>query len=95
MSDDRISKLEDKMDKMLDIAIKQEVNLGRLTTTVEYHSKRSDTLEKLYDHLDKKIDNEIEPLKASVNRISGAWKLFIYVAVPLLAAVIATMHFIK
>lgn len=99
MSDDRIDKLEDKIDKVLDIAIKQEVNLERLTTTVEYHAKRSDTLEDLYHHLDAKIDAEIEPLKASALKTKTianiTWKVFIYVVIPLTAAILATMHFSK
>lgn len=89
MSEDRIDKLEAKMDKMLDIAIKQEVNLARLTTTVEDHVRRSN----MHEEEIKDIKSDLEPVKASVNRINGGWKLFIYVIIPLIAAVITTMHF--
>jgi hypothetical protein len=95
MSDDRIDKLEAKIDKVLDIAQEQAITLVRLTVSVEDHAKRSDTLEDLYNHLDEKIDTEVQPLKASVNRINGGWKVLIYIIVPLVAAVITTMHFIK
>lgn len=91
MSDNKIDKLEAKMDKMLDIAIKQEVNLGRLTVTVEEHVRRAD----LQEENIKMLRSDVEPLKASINRINGGWKILIYVIIPLVAAVIATMHFVK
>jgi hypothetical protein len=91
MSDDRIDKLESKIDKVLDIAQDQAVTLGRLTVSVEEHVRRSN----LHEEEIKEIKQDVEPLKASVNRIMGGWKLFIYVVIPLLAAVITTLHFMK
>lgn len=99
MSDDKLDRIEAKIDKIIDVQLEQAITLATNTAIVQEHSKRSDTLEDLYHHLDEKIDAEIEPLKASALKTKTianlVWKVFIYVVVPLGAAVIATMHFIK
>lgn len=92
MSDDKLDRIEAKIDKIIEVQGEQAVTLAVNTTSLQEHAKRSDTLEDLYHDLDQ---NRIQPVEASINRITGAWKVFIYVIVPLVAAVIATMHFIK
>jgi regulator of replication initiation timing len=81
----------DKLEKIEDHIGKQEVNLGRLTVSVEEHVKRSNLLEENITIL----RSELEPVKASVNKIDGAIKFVLLVVIPLVAAVITTMHFMK
>jgi tRNA U34 5-carboxymethylaminomethyl modifying GTPase MnmE/TrmE len=102
MEDSRLDKLEEKIEakfeklieaqmKQNEISNRQEVNLAKLTVSVEEHVKRSN----LHEDEIKAIKADVEPLKASVNKIAGGWKLFIYVFIPLIAAVITTLHFMK
>ncbi len=91
MSDEIIKEIKEDVKKVLEKVSVLEVTTARQEENLGEHMRRSDTLEKLYNHLSE----EVEPIKASVNRFNGAWKVFIYVVVPLAAAVIATMHFFK
>jgi len=89
--DDRFDKIEAKLDKVLDKVGSLEVTAAKQEVNLCEHMKRSDTLEKMHNNLKE----DVEPLKASVNKIMGGWKLFIYVIIPLAAAVLTTMHFFK
>ena len=42
------NKLDVKLDKIVDIQIKQEITLTRLTDSVEHHIKRTDALEERF-----------------------------------------------
>jgi len=64
-------KIFEKLDKLEGIANKQEVNLAKLTVSVEEHVKRSNMME----DEQKEIRKEIEPIKAHVSKVEGAVKL--------------------
>jgi hypothetical protein len=46
MNDERLDRIEGKLDKLVDQAGVTNVTLARLTDSVEIHEKRSDALEK-------------------------------------------------
>ncbi len=44
-NNEQLTRLEDKVDKIADTGVKQEVNLARLTVSVEEHVRRTNILE--------------------------------------------------
>lgn len=89
MSDDIIDRIDKKLDKIDESLTRQGETLVRLTVTVEEHARRSDNLEQMYKHLDDKI----EPIKTTVDKITGAFKFIGIFIIPIVAAVLSTMHF--
>jgi hypothetical protein len=90
-----VDDLNNKLDKVLDkvsalevISARQEANLGE-------HMRRTDLLEKMYTKLDDKVESKIEPIEATVNRIVGGFKFVALYIIPLVAAVVATLHFLQ
>lgn len=83
-------KLDDKLGKIDESLIRQGETLVRLTSTVEEHARRSDSLEKMYNHL----DNELQPLKISVNRIQAVNKFVAVYIIPIVAALLSSAHWI-
>jgi hypothetical protein len=59
----KIDRLIDKVDKIEDTLVKQEVNLARLTVSVEEHVKRSNNLEEA-----------LKPVQRHVVLVEGALK---------------------
>lgn len=51
----KIDRIVEKIDKIEDVLVKQEVNLARLTVSVEEHVKRSDRLEEIVLPIQKKM----------------------------------------
>lgn len=68
-----------KLDKMEDTMVKQEVNLGKLSVSVEEHVKRSNMLE-----------DAIRPIQKHVSMVEGAIKLITLLGV--LVAIIEALH---
>ena len=63
-NNEQLNRLEDKVDKISDVMTKQEINLSRLTTTVEIHVERSNKLEGI-----------VLPIQTKMNYVEGALKL--------------------
>jgi hypothetical protein len=86
-------KILQKLDKLAEIGIKQEVNLARLTVTVEEHTKRSNLLEEAQ----KDLHAEIEPIKKHVAMVSGALKLIglLGVIATIVMAIVETLQFVS
>lgn len=53
----------DKLDKISDTLVKQEINLARLTVSVEEHVRRSNALEEI-----------VLPIQRKINYVEGALK---------------------
>lgn len=87
------NKILEKLDKLAEIGIKQEVNLARLTVTVEEHTKRSNLLE----DAQKEIHQELEPIKKHVAMVNGALKLIGLVGImaTIVMAVVETLQFLS
>lgn len=79
MSDDKLSRIENKIDKIESHMGKQEVNLARLTVSVEEHVKRSNLLEK-----------KMEPLEDHVNLMNAVIKILVFLGT--LAAILEAAH---
>lgn len=69
-------RIHDKLDRMESTLVKQEINLARLTTSVEEHVKRSNLLEAA-----------LQPIEKHVAMVQGAVKLISILGV--LAAIVA------
>lgn len=86
------NKIFDKLEKLEYIAVRQEVNLAKLTVSVEEHVKRSNMLE----DEQKKQREELEPLKKHVAMTNGALKLIglFGIIASIVLAVVETITFI-
>lgn len=73
MSD--IKRIEDKIDKIVDIQGSQAITLTRLTDSVEHHVKRTDALEARFQPVQEHVDD----LKAVIRilKIMGLFTGFI------------------
>lgn len=69
MSNDKLDRIEVKVDKIEDHLGKQEVNLARLTVSVEEHVKRSNMLE-----------DKIKPIEEHVSLVNASFKLLALLA---------------
>lgn len=79
MSD--IKRFEEKLDKIVDVQIKQEVNLAKLTESVEHHIKRTDLLEK-----------QFEPVQEHISDLKSVIKILKIMG--LIASIIEGFHYI-
>ncbi len=77
MSD--IKRIEDKIDKIVDIQGNQAVTLARLTDSVEHHIKRTDALEERF----QPVQEHVNDLKAVI-RILKIMGMFTGVVVSIL-----------
>jgi len=93
--DELLRSIDAKLDKVVDKVTSLEITSAKQELNLEEHMKRSDTLEAMHNQLKE----EVEPIKASVNKIntvvSVIWKISIYILIPLIAAVITTLHLMK
>jgi hypothetical protein len=80
MSDElKLDRIEDKIGKIEDHMQKQEVNLARLTVSVEEHVKRSNLLEA-----------KMKPIEDRVNLVDAAFKIVI--ALSIMATIIGALY---
>ena len=71
----------DKLDKIETAMNKQEINLARLTVSVEEHVKRTNMLEE-----------DMRPMKRHVNMVEGALKLIALSGI--LATIVESIHLV-
>lgn len=74
-------KIQDKLDRIIDVQGKQETTLARLTVTVEDHVRRTNMLE-----------DDIKPIKRHVAMVEGAMKLIGLLS--MIAVIIETIHLV-
>lgn len=71
MSDDFFSKIEAKLDRIVDDVGELKINQAVMQEDVKHHVKRSDMLEELYISMKEK---DVEPLQKDMNQIHGVVK---------------------
>jgi replicative superfamily II helicase len=74
---DKLEDLDDRLDGIEIILVKQEQNLIRNTESLMVHMKRSEMLEDIIEYMK---ENEIKPLNKFKDRSEGALKLIGVVA---------------
>ena len=72
-------KIQDKLDKIIDVQSNQAKTLERLTVTVEDHVRRTSILEE-----------DVRPIKKHVAMVEGALKLIAMLG--MLATILETIH---
>lgn len=77
MSDDVLSKILDKVDKISDDMSEMKVTSAKQQISLDTHIRRSDMLERLVSHLD---EDKIAPLQEDMHMMKGAYKLLGVVA---------------
>lgn len=78
MSDDKLHRIEEKVDKVVDSIARIDVTLAAQHESLKYHIKRTDMLE-----------TDIKPLEAHVHAVQGILKMVGLVSV--MAGVVAAM----
>lgn len=86
---DTLKRLEYKIDKIVDVQVKQEVNLGKLTISVEEHVKRSNLQEENMSILRQ----EVEPIKQHVAMVTGVLKFLGILS--MIAAIVEAYFMVK
>jgi chromosome segregation ATPase len=79
MADDRLKRIEDKVDKVEEAITEIKVTLSRNTASLEEHMRRSDAIEEYVQALDKHLNEnvvkkDLEPIKKHVNQVTWAIK---------------------
>lgn len=72
MSDDVLSKILDKVDKISEDMSEMKVTSAKQQISLDTHIRRSDMLERLVSHLD---EDKIAPLQEDMHMMKGAYKL--------------------
>lgn len=75
------SRMLDKLDKIETTMVKQEINLARLTVSVEEHVKRTNMLEE-----------DLKPVKRHIAMVEGALKLIALSGI--MASIIEAIHMV-
>lgn len=71
MSDNILGKIDNKLEKISEDITDIKVTQARHDENLQDHMKRSDTLESLF----KELYDDVEPLKADINKAKGAIKV--------------------
>lgn len=89
-TNDRLDKLEEKLDKIVDNLISIDKTLVKQEAELSEHILRTTFAEKRLEH----IENDILPIKVHVNKVQGAFQLLGVISV-IVAIVTAIIQFFK
>lgn len=89
MSDELLYKIDNKVDKISEDIVEIKITQTKHEANLSEHMKRSDSLEKLYNHLSE----EVHPLKNDVERIKGGFQL-ITVLASIIASILGVLKFL-
>lgn len=93
MADDKIlSKIFDKIDKISDDIGELKVTSAKQQVSLDVHIKRSDSLEKIVQHLD---EQKIAPLENEMNQIKGIYKFVMFLSLIATIALVFVEFFKK
>jgi hypothetical protein len=87
MSDDRLKRIEDKLERLDENVSDISIIMARNTASLELHMKRSDALE---DYVKKVEVEDLTPIKKHVNEVTWAIK-GIFWATGVIGAILVTL----